>query len=135
MHWMVVSTVDEGQTIVDRLSEGEPFEELAQEFVPNPLFADENGEVGWVPVGAFPELDDVLFSAQIDAIIGPVQTLFGVIVARVTQGPEEQELSTVMRTVLGDLEAQRWAQQQVGALLRDFDFDRDDFVWVVEHLH
>ena len=118
-----------------RLGADEPFEELAQEFAATPLFADENGEVGWVPRGAFPELDDLLFSAPIDEIIGPVQTLFGVVVARVTQGPEEQELSMVMRTVLGDLVAQLWAQEQVGALLQDFDFDRDDFVWVVEQLN
>ena len=61
----------DGQILIGDVEQrlvNEDFTRIAQELNSPSQFADPNGYVGWVPQGAFPELDDYMFGNQEDEI-------------------------------------------------------------------
>jgi len=84
---------------------------------PDP-FADANGYVGWVPRGAFPELDEVLFGEgektplAVGVISDPQFSREGFYIVRKRSGPEERPLSDIMRAKLNDELVKKWQNEQ-----------------------
>jgi foldase protein PrsA len=82
---ILVETENEAQEILDELEAGEDFAELAEERSIDPGSGAEGGELGTFPRGAYvPEFDDAAWDAEIDEIVGPVETDFGFHIIQVT---------------------------------------------------
>ncbi len=93
--------------VVKRL-ENEDFNRVAQELNAPSQFAGSDGYVGWVPQGAFPELDDAIFGNEEDAtdpqapgtVSEPIFTNDGFYLIKVLSGAEEHELTNIMGSKL-----------------------------------
>ena len=89
--------------VAQRLA-NEDFVRIAQELNAPSQFADPNGYVGWVPKGAFPELDDYLFGNEKDeiealapgAVSEPIFTNDAYYLIKIISAAEERDLSNVM---------------------------------------
>lgn len=89
--------------VLQRL-ENEDFTRVAQELNTPSQFAGSNGYVGWVPQGAFPDLDDTIFGNEEEGVeplvpgtIGePVFSSDGFFLVKVLSSPEERELEDRM---------------------------------------
>jgi len=92
--------------VIKRL-ENEEFTSIAQELTSPSQFADSSGYVGWVPKGAFPELDDALFGNDSPgpdarerlmpgAISEPIFTTDDQYLVKVLSPPEERDLTNAV---------------------------------------
>lgn len=111
-----------------------------------PDFADGRGYVGWIPQGAFPVLDDDIYGNEeeevealaVDEISQPIFTQDGIYLIHKLAGPEEQELSNVMRFKLNTELVNNWRNDQLtrgsdeGWLKVNFDSDR--YAWVADQV-
>jgi peptidyl-prolyl cis-trans isomerase D len=90
---ILVATQEEAQSVVDALNAGESFADLAAAVSTDTSNNQNGGELGWAPstqyVGPFA---DAIETAEIGAVVGPVQTEFGWHVLQV-RGREERALS------------------------------------------
>ncbi|PKB80782.1 MAG: hypothetical protein BZY88_08015 [SAR202 cluster bacterium Io17-Chloro-G9] len=83
-------------------------------------FAGTDGYVGWVPQGAFPQLDSLLYGdpdkgeepLAVGEIGNPAFTQDGVLIVRKLAGPEVQPLSDIMATKLNAELVIQWRRQQ-----------------------
>ena len=89
--------------VAQRLA-NEDFTRVAQELNSANQFADPNGYVGWVPKGAFPDLDDYLYGNEEDEIAalkpglvsGPIFTADAHYLLKVLAAAEDRELNNTM---------------------------------------
>lgn len=73
------------EEVVERLEEGEDFQELLEEFTVDTAAVGSGGDLGEFERGAMvPEFEDAVFSAEVGVITGPVETQFGYHVIEVT---------------------------------------------------
>lgn len=119
----------------------EKFTAVAEDVGSPDGFAGANGYVGWVPQGAFPSLDDVLFGGPappqppaveaapgaptpapppaatpplaVGAISNPIGTQQGTYIIRKLSAPEERPLSDIMRAKLTNEVVLRWQNEQL----------------------
>ena len=122
----------------------EGFEDIAKTVSTDRRYADEKGYVGWVPKGAFPSLDAALFgSVESEPLahneIGqPISTPDGTYILKVTAGPEEREISEIMREKLKDEALESWVleQRRIGKSEGWFEekFNSEIYRWVVEQI-
>ena len=113
-------TGDVDSTAVRDRLETEDFAKVAGE-VGNPArYADGSGYVGWVPKGAFPELDSLLFediegdqpTLKEGEISQPAFTTDGIYIVRKISGPTDQEISEPMRAKLNNELVLKWQNEQ-----------------------
>jgi parvulin-like peptidyl-prolyl isomerase len=82
---ILVESQDEAEEILAELEDGEDFAELAEERSIDPGSGAQGGELGTFPRGAYvPEFDDAAWDAEIDEIVGPVESDFGFHIIQVT---------------------------------------------------
>ena len=89
--------------VAQRLA-NEDFTRVAQELNSANQFADPNGYVGWVPKGAFPDLDDYLYGNEEDEIVAlkpglvsePIFTADAHYLLKVLAAAEDRELNNTM---------------------------------------
>jgi peptidyl-prolyl cis-trans isomerase C len=82
---ILVESENEAEEILAELEDGEDFAELAEERSIDPGSGAQGGELGSFPRGAYvPEFDDAAWDAEIDEIVGPVETDFGFHIIQVT---------------------------------------------------
>ena len=137
IEWIITPSSVTAQEAIDRHGAGEAFADLADELTGPTPFSGEKGVVGWVPQGAFTELDPFLFSAEIElnTLIGPLTTSFGSMVVRVTDGPAEQPIEESMRSLLGGTNLQVWLDAQVvDAAIENLGLTVDDANWVIDQV-
>ncbi len=136
VHWIVAANSVDAQTALDRIAAGEEFAAVAVDLSVDTVIADEAGEVGWVPRGAFPEFDTWLYDPDLEVgePIGPLVTTIGSIILLVTDGPSEQPLDHDMRDLVGQTEFQEWLNEQTLELVNLLEFDFDDGQWVIDQL-
>ena len=136
VHWIVANDSVDAQTAFDRITAGDDFAAVAAALNIDNLIADEAGEVGWVPLGAFPELDGLLYDPElvVGEPIGPLVTTIGSIVLLVSDGPSEQPLDDDMRDLVGQTAFQEWLNEQTVELVRGARLDFEDAVWVINQL-
>ena len=105
-YWIKASTKNKVEDMRQRLLNGEEFKDLAKGYNEDISHAAENGEIGWVPRGAFPELETVLFDSQLNSVeeitvtdvyTGRDATYFILL----TDGPELRTISDKMRVLVG----------------------------------
>jgi len=87
--------------IYKQLQSGVPFEELAKKYSADPGSAVNGGDVGWFSKERMvPAFSAAVFSARPGAIVGPVQTQFGLHIIKVTGFDQSALLcSEVVRTI------------------------------------
>jgi hypothetical protein len=133
------------QEVRDRL-DNEEFAAVAAEVGQPEGFADERGYVGWVPEGAFPDLDDVLFGnaeeeqepLAVGEISDPISTQDGIYIIHKLSGPIEHDLTDLMRLKLNREMVENWQNEQLtrgsneGWLKINFDSDR--YAWVADQV-
>jgi len=107
------------QDLKTRLDAGEDFATLAKEFSTDTSSAKDGGNLGWVTTGILPsELDEPVFAADQNAIVGPIETPFGWDIAKVIaiKPAKVQPLDAVHNTVKEQLREQfiqnRYAELQ-----------------------
>ncbi|HEX7099868.1 MAG TPA: peptidylprolyl isomerase [Acidimicrobiia bacterium] len=94
---ILVSSEQEAQAALERIEGGESFEDVAAEVSVDPSAAGNGGDLGCAPAGDYvDEFRDAAVNAEIDAVTGPVQSLFGFHVLQVYDrtGPAPDELPT-----------------------------------------
>ncbi|MCI0779269.1 MAG: peptidylprolyl isomerase, partial [Chloroflexi bacterium] len=136
VHWIVAANSVDAQTALERIASGDDFAAVATDLSVDTVIADEAGEVGWVPRGAFPEFDPWLYDPElvVGEPIGPLVTTVGSVVLLVSDGPSEQPLDDEMRDLLGQTEFQEWLNEQTLELVTLLELDFDDAQWVVDQL-
>ncbi len=69
---------DEAEEVVAELEDGADFAELAEERSQDPGSAERGGELDPAPEGSFvPAFDEAVFEAELDELVGPIETEFG----------------------------------------------------------
>lgn len=134
VHWIRVSDEAVAAEVVDRLDAGEEFDALAREYNQDTVWADHDGLVGWVPRGAFFELEETLFSIEHGVYSHPLRTRAGVHVLKVTDGPEIVEVNDNMREVLKTRALENWLDEQRESNSVVVDFDSADYDWVISKI-
>lgn len=134
LNWIVVSNIRDARAAIKRLDAGEKFSLVVKQVSQEERVADENGQIGWVPKGIFTELDDAIFALKPGEYTEPIKTSFGIVIALVSQGPEENELEERMRSSLAERQGAEWFQAQLIDALIDYNLEEQDFEWVVEQL-
>ena len=130
IEWIVGSDSVQAQIAYDRIAAGEDFTAVANEMNTDFLYADTDGVVGWTPRGIVPEIDDQLESGELTLgeAHGPIATLIGSVVYRVTEESESQPVDDGMRRLLAQNAFQEWLDAQaVGAASH---LTREDIDWV-----
>ena len=130
-----------------RLDE-EEFADVATEVGVTAGFADgEGGYVGWVPRGAFPEFDQLLFgdgegeaaALEVGGISDPqFSSQEGIFIIHKLSEPEEQELQPLMRQKLIIEMVSSWESDQLSQGSQDgwlqINFDSDRYAWVADQV-
>ena len=101
---------------VSQRLEVEPFDAVAREVSLSGGFADPSGYVGWVPKGAFPDLDALLYgdeelgtAALVPGEVSrPLYAIEGIYIIEILDGPEEREVAEPMRFKLSEELAEEW---------------------------
>ncbi len=96
--------------------EVEPFETVAREVSRSAGYADSSGYVGWVPEGAFPNLDPLLYgdeelgtaALKPGEVSGPYYARDGIFIVEKLSGPEQREVDDRMAFKLTLELAQAW---------------------------
>ena len=130
IEWIVGSDSVQAQIAYDRIAAGEDFTAVANEMNTDFLYADADGVVGWTPRGIVPEIDNQLESGELTLgeAHGPIATLIGSVVYRVTEESESQPVDDGMRRLLAQNAFQEWLDAQaVGAASH---LTREDIDWV-----
>ncbi len=99
--------------------EVEPFDVVAREVSRSAGYADSSGYVGWVPQGAFPNLDPILYgdeelgtaALQPGETSRPFYARDGIFFVQKLSGPEERELDDRMMVKLTLELAEAWKDQ------------------------
>ncbi len=88
------------ESIREQIVAGAEFGVLAQQFNDEQRYSDRRGVVAWVPRGAFPDLDETLFSSEHNVLSEPIFSDTGYYLLKVTAGPETREVTEEMREAL-----------------------------------
>ena len=125
---------------------GEEFSKVAREVGVPSGFADQTGYVGWVPEGAFPELDVALFGdkdrdrppLEVGEISGPLFTQDGIYIIHLLTGPTDREFSNQMRNKLNIELVTKWhTEQQIRGANEGWlrmNFNSKWYAWVADQV-
>ena len=125
---------------------GEDFIKVAGEVGVPAGFADRTGYVGWVPKGAFPELDGALFGdeerdippLEVGEISGPIFTQNGIYIVRLLTGPTDREFSNQMRNKLNVELVTKWQTDEqirgANAGWLRMNFNSKWYAWVADQV-
>ncbi len=137
VHWIKVTDPANADAIQQGLAQGAAFDSLARIYLRTDAFADANGEVGWIPKGAFPSLDLYFFpgegkTVELDKVSDSITAGDGTYFLKATAGPETREISDAMRDVLKTRALQQWLNEQRDANTVSVNFTNEDYQWVVD---
>ena len=126
--------------------ESEDFQQVAAEVNASAGFADADGYVGWIPEGAFPDFDKLLFSTgdgsallEVGGISDPQFTgEDGIFIIHKLSDLEEKDLSPLMLYKLTTEMVKGWQEIQLTQGSHDgwleINFDSDRYAWVADQV-
>ena len=120
--------------VSDRLKAGGNFTELAVEYSIVEELRESGGDVGWVPRGIYPELDDVAFALEIGNVTEPILIGQGYYIVRVSEKADSMDVPEEFQVTLADGEFQKWLQEQREAGIIEEFLDQDKINWAIEQL-
>ena len=146
---MTFETEADPVAVRERLEE-EEFNVVAAEVATPEGFANFEGYVGWVPEGAFPDLDHVLYGdpeaeaeadrqpLDVGAISEPVYVQDGIYIIHKLSGAEERELEPIMHFKLAQEMVNEWRNEQLTRGSKDgwvkINFDSHRYAWVADQV-
>ncbi|NTW68385.1 MAG: peptidylprolyl isomerase [Chlorobiaceae bacterium] len=103
--------------IAQQLQAGVPFEDLARKYSADPGSAQSGGDIGWFTRERMvPEFANAVFNARPGAVIGPVQTQFGLHIIKVTGFDQSAVVcSEIVRTIRPSTETVESVRRQAVA--------------------
>jgi peptidyl-prolyl cis-trans isomerase C len=107
---ILVEDLETAEAIAESLREGADFAEIAQEESIDPGSAARGGDLGCLPRGAtVAPFDEAAFSAEIGALVGPVETQFGyhLLVVDRREEPRQRTFDEVSAQLERELRAER----------------------------
>lgn len=114
---ILVEDEEKAQDIMDKIDEGEDFQELALEYSTDPGSAERGGDLGFFGRGRMvPEFEEVAFDLEVGEISEPVESQFGYHIIKVTDEKEaqltpfEEVRDEIERDILWDLEDDAWVE-------------------------
>jgi parvulin-like peptidyl-prolyl isomerase len=136
VHWIHVQDDSQVLEIKQRLADGEEFDRLARVYSMADPYADENGEVGWIPVDAFPLFDSTLLSLELDKVSDPVSNPPDTYFLKITAGPELADVSPDMRALLKTRVLEKWINEQFEPGKNDIklNFGSKEYEWVIDQV-
>jgi hypothetical protein len=138
--WIVLpSDFGKEDTVIDLLRQGEPFESVARVLNTDRYFADTSqpGYVGWVPKGAFPDLDQYLFdeSPGAGSLLGPIFSKDGTYIIALINGPSIGEIQNEkMLAQMRDEGFERWLEAEWRQRNVEIQFTSEDYRWVLDQV-
>lgn len=138
--WIRVAQGSDPSTVTTALQQGQAFEDVARQSNTETYFADHAdrpGYVGWVPQGAFPQLDKLLFggSASPNAFTGPIIMPDGTYFVKILAGPEVREVDNPkMMTQLKEQALLTWVQGVWDQRDVKIKFSSTQYRWVVDEV-
>jgi parvulin-like peptidyl-prolyl isomerase len=104
---ILVATVEEAQAVLDRLSAGENFADLAKELSTDTGSGANGGDLGWFGPGTMvTEFEEAAFALEVTEISAPVQTTYGYhiiqLIGRETRTLTDAEYDTYAERVFQD---------------------------------
>ena len=132
---------------VARRIEAEDFRTVAMEVSTSDGYTDASGYVGWVPRGAFPDLDPILYGDDEQGVTPlaagetgrPLYTpTDGIYIVNVLSAPSVQEVSDIMRVKLNIEMVKNWQDLELQTGAEDgtltMHFDSDLYAWVADQV-
>ena len=120
------------------------FETVAADYSKNFVYALPNGSVGWIPKGAFPDLDPWLFGTEdfpgIDSgdLTEGIQSGDHFVIAKVNDGPKVMEVGARWRSKLREQLLESWVEDRFEKGTSEgwvgINFDSSLYEWTVEQL-
>lgn len=112
---ILVDTEEEANSVIERLSAGEGFAELASELSKDTSNKDQGGELGWFPRGIMvTDFEEAAFSLPAGQTSDPIRTPFGFHVLEVEEGPIKRELDPTMLEQIRARRFDQWLNSQTG---------------------
>ena len=147
IQWIKIAI--DGDVLINEVEtrlENEDFTRIAQELNSPSQFADPNGYVGWIPEGAFPSLDEVIFGDETKGIEPLVPGVVSEAVftneayylIKKLSDPEVRPLSNVMGNKLLQETVEEWQRQtllagtQAGTV--KMNFNSSLYEWVTDQV-
>jgi foldase protein PrsA len=141
VYWIRLPIDTNAEEVKQRLEEGEDFSKVAKELSTESYYADDNGYVGWVPKGAFPNLDKFLFGdeetqpLEHNKVSDPIPTQLGTYLIKVVAGPEVREVDNKkMQEKLKDEALKAWVQEEWKEAGVEVNFDDKWYAWVAKQV-
>ena len=109
-------------------------------------FAGNDGYVGWVPRGAFPELEEAFFGNQakdipppdVGSFADPIYTTTGIYIIHVLSAPQQQDLTSRMRFKINSQLVDQWHRDQLALGANDgwlrMNFNSKWYEWVADQV-
>ena len=131
---------------VETRLENEDFTRIAQELNSSSQFADPNGYVGWIPKGAFPDLDTIIFGDEsqgieplaLDEVSDPIFTNDAYYLVKLLSDSEERPLSNIMGNKLLKENVEEWQRQTLFAGTQaetvKMNFNSSLYEWVTDQV-
>ena len=131
---------------VETRLENEDFTRIAQELNSSSQFADLNGYVGWIPKGAFPDLDTAIFGDEsqeieplaLDEVSDPIFTNDAYYLVKVLSDSEDRPLSNIMGNKLLKENVEQWQRQTLlsgtQAETVKMNFNSSLYEWVTDQV-
>ncbi len=120
---ILVETEDEALSILEKLEEGETWEDLALEFSIDTSNSETGGDLGWfVRDRMVPEFSDVAFALEIGEISEPVETAFGWHLIEVL-GHQEQVIDPYTFESRVQMAYQEWLNSEIEEAQIEIDQD------------
>jgi parvulin-like peptidyl-prolyl isomerase len=130
---------EEEQAVLTILEEESVFENVAQQLNTESYYANSSrpGYVGWVPMGAFPQLDPYLFREPLkdDTLVGPVPTRDGTYIIKVLRGAQVHKIENPkMVELLKEAALLAWVQNEWDTHAVELRFSSKDYDWVLDRV-
>ena len=133
LHFIPVDTEASANEVLSRLRGGEDFGALAAEYSVVDEVKASRGDIGWMPRGIFPEMDEVAFNLAIGNVSDVVATSEGFYVLKITGYEESMPVVDEARTELGTREFESWLQEQRETNVVSY-LDENDVQWALDHI-
>ena len=112
---------------------GGNFTDAAREYSVVPEIAAAAGEVGWIPRGIYPDLDDVIFSLEVGNVTGPVPVGEQYYIAMVSDTDESMLVLDEYRELLINAGFLAWLEERKSVFIIEQHLDADKIRWAFEH--
>ena len=134
LHIIPMTDEELAGNVTAMLRDGGNFTQAAEEYSVVPEVAAAGGDVGWLPRGIYPELDDVIFSLEVGNVTDPVPVGQQFYVAMVSDTDESMLVTDEYREVLISAGFVGWIEDQQDAYIIEQYLDFDKISWAFNHV-